>query len=240
MSEIRTYRDTVEYYKHPPMDVSGYESDDLGWADLMIIQHILDVRTTELKRQDRIGFDLDKHNQQTLPCIKLEEVDKVDNPCAPPTGCIWLKSTEVLPRMIKMISVTSIDGNINFNSVDWTKFKYKKSSRIKSNKSKKYYTTKDTGDGTFLYVLNDEFIKAISLTSIFEDPYAAVSYPNCGVVNTEAVCNPWSTDMKTDRSTFATVMSLSWSLLPNVRAGAGSDIYNDSTDNTKGVIQPKI
>lgn len=235
-----TYRKAVEFYKHPPLDISGFNSDDIGWSDQMILDYILDVRAGELKRRAEKG-KVDKHNVQTLPCIELEEVDLVDCPCAPPTGCMWLRSTSELPRLIKTISVTSIDGNINFNSVDWTKFKYKTTSRIKSTQDKKYYTTKDTGKGTYLYILNDSFLKAVSLSGVFEDPYQAVSYPKCGEVDKEVFCNPWDTDIKTDRGLFDIIMRTVWQILPAIRYGSKTaDTVNDASDNTNGVIQPKF
>jgi hypothetical protein len=240
MADIRSYRDSVEYFKHVPLDSSGYQSDDLGWSDRVIVEHLLDVRTSEIKQRQLVGIPIDKHNEQTLPCIELEEVDAVDCPCPPPSGCIWLKSNDILPRMISLTSVSSIDGSINFNPVDWTKLKYKVNSRIKSNQKKKYYTTRDTGEGTYLYILNDDFLKAVSLTAIFEDPYCAFSFPKCGEQNIEALCNPWNVDIKTDRSIFEAIIRKAWQILLSIRSAAGSDTYNDSQDNTKNVIQPKF
>ena len=153
---------------------------------------------------------------------------------------MWLKSTTVLPRIIDLQSVVSINGSINFNPVEWSKYKYKKNTRTKSNLNKKYYTTRDDGDGTYLYVLNDDFLKAISLTAIFDNPYEAVSYAKCGELNVNAICNPWMTDIKTDRDIFDSIVKASWQTLLQVRNNADADIHNDSQSNFKQVIQPKI
>lgn len=240
MAETRTYKQAVEYFKHPPLDASGYVSDDIGWSDRMMLDHILDVRSAEVKKADRLKEPIDSFNIQTLSCIELEEADPVDCPCAPPSGCFWQKSKTALPRMLYKVSLTTINGRDSIGYVDWTDIENKTKSRIKSNRKKRYYTTRDSGDGTFLYILNDDFLKAVALSAVFEDPYCAAAFPKCGEDNTEVICNPWDADIKTDRSMFDRIMRIAWSTLMPVRSGAAFDWSNDSTDNPKGYVQPKI
>lgn len=219
-------------------DRSGGVSDDTHWnSPWSIVDQLLLTRATEIQKLILLGENVGEGTIQTINCIEMEEVDKADCPSAPPSGCTWLKSKCTIPKTLKIISVSDISGNETFAHVDWDKEKYKAKSRIKSLRSKKRYTFKDTGEGLHIYILNDCYLKLISLSAIFEDPYCAATF--CGQ-NKELTCNPLETPFKTDKSLLDRIIRTAWATLPQLKASAGFDWNSDSMDNTRGEVQPKI
>ena len=233
-----TYRDAVEQFKYMS-DRSGSVSGSTFYASSrFIVDQLLLTRASELFKLTLLGENVGAGTIQTINCIEMEEVDKADCPSAPPSGCTWLKSKCVLPKTIKIVSVTDITGSETFAHVDWDKEKYKSNSRVKSLRSKRRYTFKDTGEGLHIYVLNDCYLELISLSAIFEDPYCAATF--CGQ-NKELSCNPLDTPFKTDKALMDRIIRTAWATLPQLKASAaGFDWTSDSMDNTLGEVQPKI
>lgn len=234
---IRTYKESVEYWKQAPIDTSGYTSDDIGWSDQYILQNILNLRSSELKSQAS-NKGIHNQNYQTLSCVELEEVKQVDLDL-PSNDCYVLRSIEPLPRTIDIQSVVSIDGNINFTYVEWSKIKFKKLSRSSAIRNSLFYSIKDEGDGEYLYVYNHNFLKSISLTAAFEDPYSAITFPICGKVDNTKLCNPWTSDIKIDRDSFDRIITSSWSKLLQVRSFASPDRRNDDSDQISDQVNSK-
>ena len=61
MDYLRSYRDSVEYWKHVAIDLSGYQSDDSPWSDRAILVSLLDARTAEMNRRMLQGIEINKH-----------------------------------------------------------------------------------------------------------------------------------------------------------------------------------
>jgi len=151
------------------------------------------------------GRYITEHTVQILPCVEVVLVDRNECPCAPESGCMWLKTKVKIPRPIRIISVNDIIAQDSFSFLKWDRFKYIKHSRVNSLKKRRYYTMRDSGEGTFLYVYNDDFLESISISAIFEDPMDAAAYPKCGKRDIEAVCNPMDVDLYLDGKSRDTV-----------------------------------
>lgn len=235
MSSEKTYRQIVHSWRHWPGDKSGFVSDDFSMSDEAILCHLLDTRAEVLRNLQTLGIGLGTQNIQTIPCIELEKTDKSECPCAPPTGCIWLKSKKPIPRYIKLSSVSDIIGAENISFIEWNKVKYKFKSRAKGNKNKKYYTIRDIGEGSYLYILNDSFLKMVSLSAVFEDPKCAREFGGCGVDSVEIECNPWDTPFILDAGLRNQVLKSAWQTLPAVRRVAEDDRNSNSLQDTPGL-----
>lgn len=181
-----------------------------------------------------------RQDVQTIPCVDLEEAKAEACPCPPPSGMRWLKSKKPLPRFIKLVSITNTLGDINMNYVEWTKIKYKVNSRVKSSRKAKYYTIRDTGEGSFLYILNDDFLKLVSVSGIYESPYDVLSFEGCGEKQLEVICNPWDTPFYASSSTIDNICKLAWQVLPTVRNSAPTDPLNNEIDDTAGATNLKL
>lgn len=157
--------------------------DHTGWSNRLVYHHLRNARARLLyeKLHDKKKL-LSTHVYQTIPCIPLIRIDTTECPCTPKKGCFFLRTKHPIPKLIGMpSSVTSSDGTglMDYDYVDWDKFKWKLNSRYKFTLAKGYYTFRQFENGTHIYVYNDNFRKFLTVTGAFEDPLEIYFFPNC-------------------------------------------------------------
>jgi hypothetical protein len=230
MSEIYTHRHALESFKHVALDKTGYSSDELPWSNKYIIRKLQEIRASVLLSQLAAAKDISEFSLQTLGCVEFEEMDRSDCPCAPASGCYWLKSKEPIPRAIKITSVTgTVAGETNprFTFIKWDRFQYIPIARSKSTKFGSFWTIRDSGDGAYICLYGNRNLKVGSITGLWEDPMLTAAFPRCGVVDLDALCNPLDVDFYTDAHTRDIVLDMAWQKLLPIRSAAGADIQND-------------
>jgi hypothetical protein len=150
------------------------------FSDRLVYEGARVSRAKLLSDKMREKEDVNLENYQTIGCIPIDEVDVVECPCAPRSGCTFRIAEFDIPTPIgKLFNVNSIDGSINYSYVEWDRFKYKINGRRSSSRGRGYYTSKNTKNGVRLYLYNDVHKEYISVTSIFADPIKIYQYPNC-------------------------------------------------------------
>lgn len=229
-----TFRTLVEKFKHVPGDGSGYLSDDFAWSDEAIIKDLLEIRASTIDDYLSIGKNLSDQVIQVLPCVEVEEHDRNECPCFIPSGCYWLKTKLPIPKFIKITSVTGIVANADmprFSPIKWDRIQYIPNHRIASVKNGLYWTTRDSGEGRYLYLYGNRDLEKIAVSGIWENPMEAAAFPNCGIVDKEALCNPLDVEVFTDIKLLDRIMQTAWSKLLPVRQTAPVDIKNN--DNPK-------
>lgn len=236
MAEQYTHRHAIEEWKHFPIDKSGYESDENQFSNKAIVRQLLSARSVLIQEALKSGKHLTEFMVQTLPCIEVEEMDRNECPCAPASGCYWLKAKVRLPKFCKIVSVTGIVANAEnprFSFIKWDRFQYIPDSRIESNKRGRYWTIRDNdqGEGPTLYLYGDRFLKTVAISGIFEDPMEAAAFPSCGKENIDAKCNPLDVDFHTDAWMRDSLFTLTWQRLLPVRQSAPHDRVNDDTSS---------
>lgn len=228
-----THRHAIEQFKHYAIDQSGYVVDESPYSNKSIIRNIQEVRASEIKMALDLGKDLSEFMVQVLPCVELEEMDRNECPCAPASGCYWLKTKSEIPRYCKLISVTGIvasGDNPRFSFIKWDRFQYIPKSRNKSMQRGLYWTIKDSGGkGPYMYLYGDRFFETIAISAIWEDPMDVEAFPKCGKRNMDAYCNPLDVDFYTDSWLRDIIISKTWQKLLPIRAAAGFDGQNDDT-----------
>jgi hypothetical protein len=228
-----THRHAIEQWKHYPIDQSGYVVDENPYSNKSVIRVIQEIRASEIKVALNQGIEMSEFMVQVLPCVEVCEMDRNECPCAPASGCYWLKTKCEIPRFIKMISVTGIVANSEsprFTFIKWDRFQYLPFARSKSMQKGLYWTIKDSGgDGPHLYLYGDRFLEAVAISAIWEDPMTVEAYPKCGETDIEAMCNPLDIDFYTDAWMRDTIISRAWQKLLPVRQLAGLDMQNDDT-----------
>jgi hypothetical protein len=227
-----THRAIVEKFKHNAVDQSGFVSDDDTWSDEFLIKEFLDLRTLLTKQYLAAGKSCSTKMVQTLGCVKVTEEDRSTCPCSIPSGCYWLKSEKPIPSFIKILSVTStiVHGDmLRFSPIGWDKLQYIPNSRSNFAKKGKYWTTRDTGNGTFLYLYGDRDLQEIQVTGIFENPMEVAVYPSCGLVDKKALCNPLDVDFHTDRELVTQILDSAYQRLIAVRSSAKEDVKNNDS-----------
>lgn len=150
------------------------------FSDRLVYEALRSSRASLIFQKQQANQYLNQDNYQTIGCIPLREVDVVDCPCAPKSGCTFRASTIDVPTPIgKFYSVTSIDGSITYAYVPWDRFKYKLNDRYASTSSTAFFTTKNTKKGARLYLYNDIHKEYAAVTGIFADPVKVYGYPKC-------------------------------------------------------------
>ena len=230
-----TVKEAISEYQFWVENMTGDISDDTLSSDLAIYHRLRTARATVLKTLIERGERLSEEHLQILRCIELEEVDRVDCPFVPTSGCVWLKSTCDIPDFISLQSVSTHLGQ-SYSYVRWDRLKEKVGGRLKSAAKEKFYSFKMDKDKVYLYIYNDEFIKNITLTGIFEDPIEATAF--CGDDKNE-ICSPMDTSFHTSSFVMYTVSKTAWDLMTKARMAAKAKFLNNDSpvDNTTQMPQ---
>lgn len=225
-----TIREAIAQYRFWVENISGDTSDDTMTGELAIYERLRTSRSLILKtlldRNERIA----EEHYQILRCIELEEADRVECPFVPASGCVWLKSVCDIPDIIKIQTVSTHLGAY-YSYVRWDKIKEKVNGRLKSAAKEKFYSFRLVKDKVYLYIYNDEFIKNITLTGIFEDPIEATAF--CGD-DQDAICNPMDTSFHTSTPNMDLVCKTAWDVMMKARSIARLKVLNNDSpvDNT--------
>lgn len=222
-------RETIYAFKTLVADKTQI-SDDNGWSNRLIYFYLLRYRAKLIREKVLKGESLSHWNYQTIDCIPLKEVDLNECPCAPASGCTFLKTEYPIPKPLNRLkSVTSIDGQITYTFVEWERLKSKINSRISAQSKTAYYTIKTRKEGTYLYLYNDVHKKFITCSGVFENPLEVQYYPSCNG-EIDHCKKPLDQEFILDPDLLPVVYDLAISQLNRAKQLA-SDIYNDDNDN---------
>ena len=179
MVQYYTNRKAVAQVRELIGDATGKISDETAWSSRLILDRLYSIRAQLLQQKHLANLEINQFNLQIIPCIPLEKADTHECPCAPPTGCVWRRTKYPIPSFIKMVSMSSIDGSINYDFVAWNRVSHKLNSFEETDRRRPYYTFKSTQGGIYAYLINDEHKKYVTPTGIFEDPIQVQLYPDC-------------------------------------------------------------
>lgn len=172
-------REVIDSFIHL-LSEPGRLSQENSYSQEYIYYHILRFRSRILSEKLRQrGYSLSQFNFQTLPCLKLHSIDRAEEETLPSSSCRVLKTLHPIPTPIHIKSVMSVAGNIHFDFIEWERIEDFLNSRFKPEREKMYYSLKNTGQGTYMYIFNSSSLEAVSLTAIFEDPLLVYRYPDC-------------------------------------------------------------
>ena len=233
-----TNRQIIQGFRDLVAD-KGFISDDNGWSQRLVFFYLLKYRAKILseKMEDRKSR-VSLFNRQTISCIPLEEIDLVECPCAPASGCSFLRTKYPIPEVLSQsFIVSSIEGSINYSFVEWERFKYKLKSRISADKTRPYFTIRKIGEDYHIYVYNDVHKKFITVTAVFESPLEVQVYPSCdGVV--DHCFKPLDQKFILDEDLIPIMYDMAITSLVRANRSAGTDILNNDTDDLAGVQVP--
>lgn len=174
-----TNREVVDSFIHL-LSEAGRLSQDNSFSQQYLYYHILRFRSRILSEKLRQrGYSLSQFNFQTIPCVKIDNTDRAEEDTLPSSGCRTQKTLYPIPTPILIKSVMSVAGNIHFDFVEWERIEDFKNSRFKAEQSRPYYSIKNVGEGSHIYIFNHENLEVISVTAIFEDPLMVYNYPDC-------------------------------------------------------------
>jgi len=212
----------------------GAQSDDSRLTSRHIYNKLLTVRSKLLSQMANKRQMISQWNYQTIPCVVLEKAQKHECPCAPPIGCDIYRTTEPLPEPVATLdhhmiqSVTSIEGSTVYDEIGWTEAKYKKGNKYTASKPDYFIRNK------YLYVIQKKGATVIAITGLFEDPFAALTFPSdCGdCTDCENDCDsPLEMEFPIDLDMIDTLVEMSAQELLFVFGQAKEDKDNNSSDD---------
>lgn len=236
-----TIRTNIDAFRHFVAERSGKPTDDHGWPSRLIYFYMKQSRSSVIFQNDLMRvYDMGDDQLDNLGCVELVEADMVECPCAPASGCLFLKSKHPIPKMIdgQMMSVKLPLGGrgqlTNINYVPWHRFDNKINGRIKAQARKPYYTVKKNKDGEYyLYVYNKVALKTVFVSGIFSDPIDVAIFPNCGDEENNKYCNVLDLPFPIKEELKPQVFQMTLASLVNTRSSAPvGDNDNDDKDST--------
>lgn len=207
-------------------------SDQIGYSNRFIFNHLLNYRSILLKRKKRENKISDL-NYQTYT-INLIEVSDEELPCVNSSSCILLRTENPIEDFIDLKSITTPinkSGEVSkLSEVDPDMIKFKLQSKLPVQKNNIHYYLQNTGKGVYVYVWSDQplFLKAVSIKGIFYNPHLVEAIKDCAG-NLDPCYNYLEALFPIDSDLLADVYAMALSSLLKGKMMA-SDTYNDNLD----------
>lgn len=246
----RTIRHACEAFRHFMEDRSGRPSSSMIYPP-KLIYYFLKMYRNKVSYEDRFikaKSNIDLNIELTIPCVELEKVDQVECPCAPASGCFFLKSVHPLPKMVNGIpnSVTLVKQDSSqrnyghFTYVSWYNFEDKLNGRMKAQARQPYYTLKNINSKRHLYVYGSaveyQNLNAVAVSLIPNDPLEVAAFPICGEFN-KVICSPLDQEFIIEDEIQSKVFELTYNALMGFKNSApGVDILNNNNNETVGPV----
>lgn len=208
-------------------------SDQIGYSGRLILNHILNYRSTLLDKKLQQKKINDK-NYQTLT-LNLQEVSDEDYPCIEGSKCILLKTFIPLPNFIDLKSITTPinkTGEVTvIREINPNLIKYKLESKIPAQLKNIYYYLQNTGDGVYIYIWSNEplFLKSITIKGLFYKPYIVEAIKDCAG-NLDPCYDYRKAEFPIDTELLTEIYQMALSFLLKGKTPA-TDSYNDGLDS---------
>jgi hypothetical protein len=217
-----TIGQVIDSFFHLATDMTGFRSDDSSFTDLSVYSEILKSRSAIVKEIDSRGFEIDIDLVQNLHCIELIEIDREECPTRPASGCVWLKSVKPIPDTIKILSVTNSIGTLKFIHERWDRLSVEK--RLPSGQAQPLYTFKNVGGERYLYIYNNETIKNIQISAVFENPIDPVEF-----CSGKRHCNPYELSIHTPQDMVDNILQRIYAKIIGQRQNTRPDVVNNDS-----------
>jgi hypothetical protein len=226
-----TFRFAIEQFLQEASDYSGFISDDNVWSKRHLMHKIIQLRAGVIDSFKNEPYAFSEQMYQAIQCIEMEEVDQQLCPCAPASGCFWLRSKEPVPKPLVRQYVGGTMGE-NFHFIKWSQAKRIPDARRKAEREAKYYTLREAADGDiYVYVWNDKYTPQITMEAIFENPLNAAVFPQCDKDTLKLRCYPLDCPIFLDqRFVEAVEGALKQTLLPTKLQSPSDGSNNDRAD----------
>ncbi len=249
---MATIRDTISKFRHFIENRTGKPVDELSLPN-MFVYNILRMAANSVASPvndpKRPNAEPDISIEFTIPCFGLIKQDVVsDCPCAPASGCFWLKSEHPLPalRNGKPEAITTLAAdcrncngeNKEFTYVPWNDFQHRVNARYPMLQEGLYYTLRNLGRKQDVYIYtNSKYsdIRKVALRVVPKDPLDLLYIPAC---TPAVVCDVLEVEFYIQQDLEVAVFSQAMQLIgvalqlsggPDVLANANKDNANPAS-----------
>lgn len=218
-----TNREVIASFREWVGDTSGLITQDNPMSQRLLLRHLLYYRAPLLAAKVNSGDNSYRKARQTTPCIKLEKADMADCPCAPLSGCEWLRTSLRIPDTIgEVISVTSIDGDIDYDYRNWDDVRNKFRSRHAAIQESATFTERDG----YIYLHNDIHKKAVKVTALFSDPRQVQLMAKCDGSQDNCI-NPLDLEFPFDPEQYPVLFQTVLQALLSFKGSTRADVVNN-------------
>jgi len=181
-----TIRDVIASFSQSVEEKTGRPFADFKWPPRLIYFHLTNMRHEiiyQTRRQNQMEGNYEDYTE-VLPCVLMKEVDIVECPCAPASGCTFMKVVKPLPKFLggRPSLVTTLTGFEKYDYVEWSMFKYRVNNRIEALNKNFLFTQQTIDNVDWIYTYNNTDIKArsVKIAGVPIDPMEIAFYPRCG------------------------------------------------------------
>lgn len=188
-------RDVIASFSQSVEQKTGRPFDEFKWPSKLIYFHLINNRADVYYQTRKLNLKDGNFEDYSniLPCVEMLKADMVECPCAPKSGCFWMKSKYPLPTFMtgRPDRVTTLTGLKKYNYVDWSRFRSRISSRITASNKGLLYTIKDNGEKAHLYtyITNEIEAQMVQISGIPIDPVEFKMFPVCGEDEEDCMCD---------------------------------------------------
>lgn len=179
-------RDIIAAFSHAVEEKTGRPFPSFKWPNRLIYFHLINQRADlyyQTRKQNHLEGNYEDYTE-VIPCLDMQETDVVECPCAPASGCVFMKSVYPMPKFVggKPTVVTSLTGFERYNYVEWSMFRTRINSRHEAQNRAWLYTTKTIGnkDWLYTYITDDVRARSVQVSGVPVDPMEIYLYPVCG------------------------------------------------------------
>jgi len=165
----------------------GEQSDDSRLSARFVYNIMVTLRSKLIAQEAKKNQKVGQWNYQTIPCVQLIKAPVHECLCLPST-CRTFRTKYQIPEVLTtkdshmFQSVTSLDGTIQFDEINWSDVKYKDGNKFTSTKPDYYIRN------GYLYFTIKSNLEIVTITGLFEDPILAADYPSfCDEYNNPCV-----------------------------------------------------
>jgi hypothetical protein len=152
---------------------NGVPSDDSRLRNRQVYSELKSARVLLMLRRYK-NRTPSEYSLYTIPCVELIEAPIHECPCAPATGCLFLRSKYPLPEpMFEFYtSVTTLDGSEEFSPTTWMRKRVKQHNKYTA-KTPDYFIRNN-----YLYIMFREKLKYVAVSDPWVDPEEAYDFPS--------------------------------------------------------------
>lgn len=207
-------------------------SDQVGYSNRHIFNHILNYRAVLLKRK-KLQNKLSDLNYQTYT-LNLIEITDEELPCVDSSFCVLLRTEKPIEDFIDLKSITTPINRsgevIKISEIDPDMIKFKLQSKLSAQSNNMYYYLQNTGKGVYVYVWSNSplFLQSVSIKGIFHNPHLVEAIKDCAG-NLDSCYNYLDAGFPIDPELLTDVYSMALSALLKAKSSL-TDTFNDNLD----------
>lgn len=210
----------------------GVQSRDSRLTPRHIYSAIITARSVLIRQQSNSNQKINRWAYQVLPCVAVQAAPEHECKGCQPSECTILRTIYKLPNLIsdidKMLfkSVTSLNGNVNYDVDSFETVKYSAGNKYTPFKPSYYLRN------GYMYFTVIKLVEVITLEGLFEDPIEVFNFPSTCPCSDCRCKSVFDIEFPIDRNLLKPMLQMANEELIVMMKQMGEDRLNNAQDNT--------